>query len=505
MHLPTHAGARRRTRRARLAAALSVVVAAFALPAAAHAATTVELSGGTLTYRADTEKTNTVAVRDLAGAVEVRDLRGVTARGAVCVNVDPLTVRCGVGTQRLQAFLGDRNDSITVRASFPAVVDGGSGDDAYIGAFGPERTRVRFIGGVGRDAADYVNSDRGVRLSNDGVANDGRSAFDQDDIGGDVEHLTGSRFGDEITAQGGESEFCCHQVINGGRGDDVLRDAGGTSKSFQMGRTADGADTIIAGAGSSTLDYSQRTQPVTVTVNDGGADDGEAGERDEVFGSHEFIFGGSAGDTLRAPANSTAKHELFGSEGDDTLEGADGPDNLNPGPGADTVLANGGNDLVFAGDLSSDVVACGTGIDAAVLDSNDGFSSCENRHVGVLRLTPGVQRADAGETARMKLSWRHPDGWKQLKTIQLRLSQQGMPVGEITIRPQAERITADGAIQLVGKRTRLTSKGKTVTARLAVRLDPSLAGQTLEAEVEATDTRGHRQLERDAGTIRVAR
>jgi hypothetical protein len=45
---------------------------------------------------------------------------------------------------------------------------------------------------------------------------------------------------------------------------------------------------------------------------------------------------------------------------------------------------------------------------------------------------------------------------------------------------------------------------KTVTARLAVRLDQSLAGQSLTAEVEATDTRGRRQLERDAETIRVA-
>jgi hypothetical protein len=38
-----------------------------------------------------------------------------------------------------------------------------------------------------------------------------------------------------------------------------------------------------------------------------------------------------------------------------------------------------------------------------------------------------------------------------------------------------------------------------------MRLDPSLAGQTLKAEVEGTDRRGARQLERDAGTIRVAR
>jgi hypothetical protein len=60
-------------------------------------------------------------------------------------------------------------------------------------------------------------------------------------------------------------------------------------------------------------------------------------------------------------------------------------------------------------------------------------------------------------------------------------------------------------VKLVRKASRLSHKGKTVTARLAIRLDESLAGQTLTAEVEATDTRGRRQLERNAATIRVAK
>jgi hypothetical protein len=79
-----------------------------------------------------------------------------------------------------------------------------------------------------------------------------------------------------------------------------------------------------------------------------------------------------------------------------------------------------------------------------------------------------------------------------------------MPVGEITIRPRSERITDDGAVKLVRRATRLTRKGKTVAARLALRLDDSLAGQTLRADVEATDRRGRRQLERDAAPVRVA-
>jgi hypothetical protein len=43
-----------------------------------------------------------------------------------------------------------------------------------------------------------------------------------------------------------------------------------------------------------------------------------------------------------------------------------------------------------------------------------------------------------------------------------------------------------------------------VAARLALRLDDDLAGQTLTADVVATDTRGRRQLEHAAGMVRVA-
>jgi hypothetical protein len=124
--------------------------------------------------------------------------------------------------------------------------------------------------------------------------------------------------------------------------------------------------------------------------------------------------------------------------------------------------------------------------------------------VGVLRLAPKAVQARSGETARLRLSWRHPHDWDKLRKIELRLSRDGALVGELTIRPRAERISADGAVKLAGKQSRLTRKGKTVTAWLALHLDESLASQTLTAEVEATDGRGQRQLERNAGTVHIA-
>jgi hypothetical protein len=77
-------------------------------------------------------------------------------------------------------------------------------------------------------------------------------------------------------------------------------------------------------------------------------------------------------------------------------------------------------------------------------------------------------------------------------------------VGGITIHPRTERVTAQGEVALARRQTRVGHKGKWVTAHLAVRLAGGLAGQRLSAEVVATDTRGHRQLERAAGAIDVA-
>lgn len=54
------------------------------------------------------------------------------------------------------------------------------------------------------------------------------------------------------------------------------------------------------------------------------------------------------------------------------------------------------------------------------------------------------------------------------------------------------------------QRTRLSHRGKTVSARIALRFDEALAGAKLTADVIAVDARGARQVERGAGTIRVS-
>jgi hypothetical protein len=245
---------------------------------------------------------------------------------------------------------------------------------------------------------------------------------------------------------------------------------------------------------------------VNVTLNFGGANDGEAGERDEIIGSNEQVVGGRAGDTLRAPASSTASHNILGLGGGDNIEGSEGADTLSGDAGGDTINSFVGDDRVFARDGELESVDCGLQTDTADVDSFDNFGrSCENGTIGVLRLAPRALRVRAGETAELRPSWRHPRAWRRLRRIELRLDRDGAPVGEVTIRPRGGRIGADGAVKLLRKRSRLSREGKTVIARLAVRLDERLAGQTLQVDVEATDARGARQLEPDAGTVRIAR
>ena len=509
-----------RTRRLVLAAALSAALAATVLPSTASAAGHLHLADDTLFYQAGSER-NSLSIREEAGGLILSDPAGLanrfldfTTRGP-CAQIDPRTMRCPLVKRVVARMAGGNDIAGPINTHLPVEIRGDSGDDTYAAGSPSFLTNVKFAGGTGIDTASYAGSGGsaagGVRISNDGVADDGRIGLDTDNVDRDVEVLIGSRFADDILANGPlglrVTGVFAFTSVHGGRGDDVVRVGAEGNQGVEIlnGRVADGADKIIGGPAISFVDYSERTRPVTGTLNFGGADDGEAGEGDELLGGNEVLIGGQASDTLRAPFGSRARHSIDGNGGGDFIEGADGPDSLDGGPGIrDVIVAAGGDDLVLAKDGERDELDCGPGSDTFDIDTVDSLASCEDGTVGVLRLTPATVRAKAGETARVRLSWRHPQAWRQLRTVELRLlSKHGIPVGEVTIRPVRKRIADDGAIRVA--RGRIVTRGKTVIARLALRLDESLAGQALTAEVEATDRRGRRQLERGAASIHVAR
>ena len=124
------------------------------------------------------------------------------------------------------------------------------------------------------------------------------------------------------------------------------------------------SETLNGGLGLDTVDYSPRTDAVTVTVGDGVANDGDSAppELDGVGADIERVIGGAGNDTISVPSASTtsfrleggpgtdvltggaAKDVLLGDAGTDTLNGGDGRDTLNGGADADTENGGGGND-----------------------------------------------------------------------------------------------------------------------------------------------------------------
>jgi hypothetical protein len=481
-------------RRRALRIALASAVAACALPAAAQAAVVEEAADGSLRFRGGAEA-NIVSVTTTSfDAVSIQDLNGVTSNTGLCAEVSTRRVNCALGIRINEILLGSGNDIIAVDVPNRVVVDGGPGSDTFDGGKGPDPTAVTFRGGDGPDVATYSTTDRSVHAGP--LTFEGRIGFDQDSIASDVETIGGSRFNDNLQS------LSVNGRLVGGRGDDRLHANQGASAitRFDMGRVADGADRVFPGPGINFVDYRGRTLPVNVTAGFRGADDGETGEGDDIGSRGSMIIdGGQAGDTLSTFGSAIAgsSFSLQGNGGGDTLEGGEAGEFMGGGPGTDTFIANGGNDFIDANDGVLDLVGCGGGLaDTARLDSEDVQGGCENRTVGKLGLAPAAIEAKSDRPAQVRLSWRHPTSWRKLRKLELRLIQDGAPVGEVTIRPGRDRMAAEGALELVRGQSRLSRKGKTVVAKLALRLDDSLSGMTLGTEVEAIDVSGARQIER---------
>jgi len=286
------------------------------------------------------------------------------------------TLSGGLGSDQLEWFgaSGPGND----------VLGGGEGDDFVGPGLGGTDDSDSLAGGPGFDIVSYWWRGTGISLAIDGLANDG-SPGENDNVAGDFERLTASRFGDDtivgsdngevidgeaghdsIDGRGGADTITAAGTIDGGDGADTLTMTGqGTARGGEGNDTLNdglpgpgyiflwelkleggpgndilngghgndrldggpGADTMIGGDGGDlrdTADYSSRTNPVFVDL-DGVADDGESGEGDLVASDVENILGGSAADTLE------------GNGGDNRIVGGGGSDTMSGGTGTDTL------------------------------------------------------------------------------------------------------------------------------------------------------------------------
>ncbi len=127
--------------------------------------------------------------------------------------------------------------------------------------------------------------------------------------------------------------------LYGDEGNDSL--VGGTFDDYLNGGA--GADVMKGGAGNDTVDYSDRTANLMVGIGTL-ADDGEAGEGDNVYLDVETVLGGSGNDTIKG---GDANNLLVGNGGNDSIKGNYGDDTLDGGAGADTLNGEAGDDTAI--------------------------------------------------------------------------------------------------------------------------------------------------------------
>jgi Ca2+-binding RTX toxin-like protein len=353
--------------------------AVLVAPAAAHAATSLELAGSRLDITGDAFA-NRITVTRANDAFTVEDtLADLTIEApAPCFLLDDRRARCQLPAAtplRIEGRAGD--DILTAGSSVTApatilgengadAVRGGAGNDTLLGGRAEDELKGgpgndlmageggpdRFFGDAGFDTLDYRASgpvfvelpDEGDFTNENGDAGDQTLAgFGQGDrLDSTIENVLGSSFADEI--EGNEAD----NVLRGGGGADELRGEEGDDR-LEGGA---GPDTLTGGAQLDTATYGERQAAVSVNLADTGAvhgnsDDGPADARDRISGDVEGVQGGAANDLLRG---GPGPNVLRGGAGIDVLRGAGGDDELNGEADGDDLDGGDGNDTERGGD-----------------------------------------------------------------------------------------------------------------------------------------------------------
>jgi hypothetical protein len=327
-----------------------VLTALGALAPGAALASSVSKSGAALNYSAAAGETNHLVVSLSAGTYTFDDTGATVAAGTGCTRVNATKATCpGAGITSISVDIGNMNDLAWNTSSTGSTITGGDGADTLISGSGNDV----LIGCTGDD--------------------------------------------NEISGGGADLLF-----------DNFFNCSGGGNDTFDGGSGADG---VFGGAGTDTATYAGRTASVFVSL-DNEANDGEAGEGDNVHQDVENVTGGSGDDSFTGGPGANV---LKGEVGDDVLVGersvdedpvAGGNDSIFGGPGADALAGGDGNNLLSAGDGNDvlqgglgadsfdggsgdddlealdgviDALNCGTGSDFGAADLDDVISpSCEN-------------------------------------------------------------------------------------------------------------------------------
>jgi Ca2+-binding RTX toxin-like protein len=268
---------------------------------------------------------------------------------------------------------GDANANTLTGGEGNDILSGGDGNDVLNGDAGNDLFREGsaangadvFNGGLGSDTIDYSSRSTDLLITMGNlVADDGElSSLEADNVKSDVEHCNGGSGSDDISGNTSDN------VLSGGDGADILRGGAGADR-FDEGTASNGGDAFIGGAGYDTVDYSKRSEDLTVTMALG-SDDGESGENDRVANDVEVCNGGSGADHL---TGSELDEELNGGDGNDTLRGGAGNDVLSGDAGDDSLEGESGDDVLDGGG-GTDTLVCGAGSDIGY--NGESTTSCE--------------------------------------------------------------------------------------------------------------------------------
>lgn len=261
---------------------------------------------------------------------------------------------------------GGAGDDVIAGGGGKDILNGDAGNDRFDEGDGANGADV-FKGGAGIDTVDYGQRTTALLITMDGHPTSGERASNEgDNIPVDVENCIGGSGNDDMTGS------TLNNVLAGGGGADTLRGGAGNDR-FDEGDASNGGDTFVGGSGIDTVDYSARSQSVSVTMDGVAADDGESGEHDAVKTDIEVCLGGSGPDTL---VGSSHADEIHGGDGDDILHGGAGNDDLSGEGGDDTLYGDDGDDTLDGGDdFSGDTLDCGSGDDIA--ENGESTTQCE--------------------------------------------------------------------------------------------------------------------------------
>ena len=299
------------------------------------------MNGGADTDTVDYSSRAVAITADLAGdkddgqageldtvAADVETLKGGSAGDTLTGNALANSLQGFDGADVLIGGNGDDN------------VSGGNGADSFPMGTAPDGADI-VAGGADLDTVDYSGRTGPVTVALSNQTEDGETG-EGDEVGGDVDNAVGGAGSDVLIGS-----VSAGNVLTGGPGDDSLDGLGGNDNL----NGGPGADTLVGGPGSDLVDYSLRTAPLTIDL-DGVADDGEAGENDNVDPTVDVVNGGSGNDSI---AGSAIQNVIDGKGGNDRLDGRG--DN-------DTVFGSGGDD-VLVGDVGKDSLVGGDGFDTA--------------------------------------------------------------------------------------------------------------------------------------------